>query len=456
MSLQHHIRQLKPHRIDTYVPPVDKLQSFLGEGKLTPAEVIKYDKRIELFVKKLKASDPFELNDGNTVTLKYDPNLEKAVLDADIDKMKSIGLTTHDGKSLAWGKLKKSTEFGGGTAGSGGGASGTKTAESAQCVYLQAIWNNPKTDFNDAELSSAYSQVYVDEVLDKILDLTDEWKKSSQLIAKALYRGLGKRPYTFHRGSDRFVKNVIEASFKKADDPFFPDINKWNPADIWVVDETSLSKYDFDSVEGLPYLNELMLKAYQARDIVGVSLKKTDRPKLQSINYRKPLADPQFSKSVYAKRDYFKSKDVYIFGKGGLEIQFRTFPAFQGEIIGKTAKHGKISGDGGPNGPIGVVMKEIGADPIPARKEVTTMIRRERDKFFELFYGEYVRSGGKVSKEEFIGNYKGKDTGYLESKYLGTLMLNNIKGREQKFLSLAFAYAKSSVKGKSCVHLKAF
>ena len=56
----------------------------------------------------------------------------------------------------------------------------------------------------------------------------------------------------------------------------------------------------------------------------------------------------------------------------------------------------------------------------------------------------------------FIKNYEKKDTGYIESKYLGTLMLNNIKGREQKFLSLAFAYAKSSVKAKSSVHLKAF
>ena len=121
-----------------------------------------------------------------------------------------------------------------------------------------------------------------------------------------------------------------------------------------------------------------------------------------------------------------------------------------------SAKHGKISGDGGPKGPIGIVMKQVGADPIPARKEVTTMIRRERDKFFDLFYNEYVRSGGKVKKEEFIKNYDKKDTGYVESKYLGTLMLNNLKGREQKFLSLAFAYAKSSVKGKSSVHLKAY
>jgi len=460
MPLQQYVRQLRP-RTESYTPPVKKVQIFL-EGKLTPSEVVKRDSRIDLFINKLKASDPFELVDGNTVVLKHSQELEDAIKIADTNKMKSIGLTTHDGKSLAWGKLSKSTEFGGGTAGSGGGAFGTKTAESGQCVYLQAIWNNPKTEFSDAELSSAYSQVYVNETLDKILDLTDEWKVSSRLIAQTLYKGLGKRQYTFHRGSDKFVKSVIETAFNNADkgfgdpDPFFPDINKWNPADIWIVDETRLGNYDFENVKGLPYLNELLLKAYEARDIVGVSLKKTDKPKIQSINYRKPLPEPVFTKSVYAKRDYFKSKDVYIFGKGGLEIQFRTFPAFQGEIIGKSAKHGKISGDGGPTGPIGIVMKSVGADPIPARKDVTALIRRERDKFFELFYNEYVRSGGKVKKEEFIKNYSKKDTGYLESKYIGTLMLNNLKGREQKFLTLAFAYAKSTVRGKSCVHLKVF
>ena len=453
--MREYLKQLRP-RNESYTKPVYKVQNFLQEGKLTPAEVVKRDSRIDLFIQKLRASDPFELEDGNTVVLKHSQELEDAVKNADTAKMKSIGLTTHDGKSLAWGKLKKSTEFGGGTAGSGGGASGTKTAESGQCVYLQAIWNNPKTDFNDAELSSAYAQVYVDETLDKILDLTDEWKVSSKLIAQALYRGLGRRQYTFHRGSDKFVKNVIESSFKKADDPFFPDINKWNPADIWIVDETSLSKYDFSSVNGLPYLNELMLKAFQARDIIGVSLKKTGKVKLSSINYRKPLPEPVFSGVTYGKRDYFKSKDVYILGRNGLQVQFRTFPAFQGEIIGKSAKHGKISGDAGPLGPIGLVMSKVGAEPIPARKDITAMIRRERDKFFDLFYNEYVRSGGKVSKEEFVKNFDKKDTGYMESKYIGTLMLNNLKGREQKFLSLAYAYAKSSVGGKSCVHLKAY
>ena len=138
------------------------------------------------------------------------------------------------------------------------------------------------------------------------------------------------------------------------------------------------------------------------------------------------------------------------------EIQFRTFPAFQGEIIGKVAKHGKISGDGGPTGPIGIVMKKVGATSIPPRKQVTQMIKSNRSNFFKLFHNEYLRAGQKnIPLKQFEQNFRGKDSGYLESKYLVTLMFNELKGREQKFLSLAFRYAKS-ISANSSVHLKVY
>ena len=57
--------------------------------------------------------------------------------------------------------------------------------------------------------------------------------------------------------------------------------------------------------------------------------------------------------------------------------------------------------------------------------------------------------------EEFMKNYDRKDTNYIESKYLVTLMFNNLKGRENKFLNLAFRYAKS-MSPTSSVHLKVF
>ena len=45
-------------------------------------------------------------------------------------------------------------------------------------------------------------------------------------------------------------------------------------------------------------------------------------------NFKKPFKEPKFTKTSLGKRDYFKSKDGYIFFNGG-EIQFRTFPGFK-------------------------------------------------------------------------------------------------------------------------------
>jgi len=120
---------------------------------------------------------------------------------------------TSEGDKLRLTQIVKTDIFGGGR-GSGGGASSTKAGESAQCVYLQAIWNNPKTDFNEAELTQAFYQTKTDASLDMVLNLSDDWVLSSTLIARLLYKILPKRNYTFHRGSDDFVKKIIEQTFK--------------------------------------------------------------------------------------------------------------------------------------------------------------------------------------------------------------------------------------------------
>ena len=74
-----------------------------------------------------------------------------------------------------------------------------------------------------------------------------------------------------------------------------------------------------------------------------------------------------------------------------------------------------------------------------------------------MFFNEYLRAGetGVDTIEKFTKKFRGKDSGYLESKYLVTLMFNELKGREQKFLSLAYRYAKS-ISATSSVHLKVF
>ena len=62
--MRQFIKQLRP-RNELYTLPIEKVQdflqegkqNFLQEGKLTPAEVLKYDSRIDLFIQKLKASN---------------------------------------------------------------------------------------------------------------------------------------------------------------------------------------------------------------------------------------------------------------------------------------------------------------------------------------------------------------------------------------------------------------
>ena len=455
MPLQQYVRQVKP-RNESYISPVKKIQD-LFESTLSKADISKRDNK-NILQDIINNQKPLETEKGEVSISWIDNSNKVAFENDDLDTAFPSGkpvFITSKGDKIRITQITKTDTFGGGK-GSGGGSSGTTAGESAQCVYLQAIWNNPKTDFNESELKQAFSQVKVNATLDMIINLSEDWVVSSISSAKLLYKILPKRNYTFHRGSDDFVKNILEKTFKNTGQTDFPDINKWNPADIWIVDESKISSYDFNEVVELPYYNQLLLKAYANKDIIGVSLKKTSKAKFSQQNWKKAFKEPKFTKTTLGKRDFFKSKDGYLFWTEG-EIQFRTFPAFQGEIIGKTAKHGKLSGDKGPTGPIGIVMKKAGANPIPARKEITSLINKDRDRFFQMFYGEYQRAGekGVNSIEQFIKKFKGKDSGYLESKYLVTLMFNELKGREQMFLSLAYRYAKS-ISETSSVHLKVF
>jgi len=459
--LKKYVRQLRPTQ-ENYVTPVEIIQN-LFESNLSKADLLKRD-NINVLKDIIDNQKPIETVKGD-VSISWVDNSYKVAYDSgDLDsafpRATSVFMTSK-GDKIKLSDIEKTDIFGGGK-GSGGGSSGTTAAESAQCVYLQAIWNNPKTDFNMKELAVAFSQVKVDATWDMIETLSDDWVISSTLSARLLYRSLSKRKYTFHRGST-WVDSVVNM-FNLSGQTYFSNINKWTPADIWLVDETSLSKYDFTGgggggmniPMGLPYINELFLRAYAARDIIGVSLKKTSKVKFSQQNYKKPFKEPKFTKTTLGKRDFFSSKDGYILGNNGLEVQFRTFPAFQGEIIGAKAKHGKISGDAGPTGPIGLVMKKAGAEPIPRRKDIETLIKNDRTKFMEMFYSEYGQTKEKqMSLQEFTKKLKSKKSNWLESKYLVTLMFNRLKGREQLFLSLAYRYAKSESED-SCVHLKVF
>jgi hypothetical protein len=426
-------------------------RTFLSESSLTFGELTREDRpdRVGIFLRKYKGNEPFELVGGDQVVFKYNAEIEKAIKSGNSKLAQSIGLETLDGTKLAFGKLSKTAEFGGGR-GSGGGAANTRATESAQCVYLQAIWDNPKTTFSGDDIRNAYPKTHTDASIEEVLLGDEGWISSSIDAARLLHKALKKKRYSFHRGSS-WVE-ILEKKFKELNriEKAFGNVNKWSPADIYMVASGAENKYDIEGAKSIEYLNNELLKAYTARDILGVSLKKVgSKPRLSQVNYKKPFKGAKFTKSSYGKRDFFKSKDGYLFGAGGIEMQFRTFPTFQCEIIGKAAKHGKVS-----HGGIDAALYATSMNKTDNRKQLESFIKKDRDAFLDKFYGFYDGAvNNPVDKETFKKNLQGVTTEWLVSKYYVTSIFIMIKGREQQFMDYLFRVAKSQ-SPLSAVHLK--
>ena len=428
---------------------VNPVSPVLTEGNLGAGEIQKYDWRIELFLKKLDNGEEFETTDGKKVVLEKTPELVKYVKEG--GQPRGYKFKTVDGQDMTFTKLQKTDEFGGGSRGSGGGSDSTRATESAQCVYLKAIWDDATTDFSPEVIRTAFQLVQTDATLKEVTDIPDEWVHSSRKTAEVLKKALGRRTgYEFHRGSS-FV-DKIEGKFKELNrkEKAFNNLNKWSPADIYIVDPTRITEYDIDGAQSIDYLNNEMRRAYKARDIIGVSLKKVEnKPRIVQVNYKKPFEPPTFDKITYGKRGFFKAKDGYIFFDKGGEIQFRTYPTFQCEIIGKTAKHGKVS-----EGMISTLMQKVGTTPLTPKADLVRLFRTNKDKFYEDMHRLYMTTGEEaMDLDTFKSNLKGKDDNWVSSKYMVMEVFTKVKGKEQQFLNLLIRYAKSE-SPNSCVHLK--
>ena len=200
-------------RFKHFVEEVDTYQLF--ESPLTFAQLTRDDRayRADLFLKKYKANTPFETVDGDMVTLKYNSEIENAIKSSNSKLARSIGLETIDGTKITFGKLAKTAEFGGGGRGSGGGAQNTRATESAQCVYLQAIWDNPSTTFSPEDIAQAFGKTKTDAKPDEVQLGDEEWISSSIKVARTLHKVLSKKDYEFHRGSSWV--DALEAKFKE-------------------------------------------------------------------------------------------------------------------------------------------------------------------------------------------------------------------------------------------------
>lgn len=345
----------------------------------------------------------------------------------------SIG-RTEIGKFTVYVKTK-------GSGGSGAGADATRLTESAQCIYCSCKWN--KTPYTQVNLKAAVSTAPTDEKIQNILKkLDDSWIKSCSLVAETLHSKYKGKKYYFHRG-DSWV-DTLENHWKELNkkDQKFSNLNKWSPADIYMTTAAG-RKLNITKTKNIVELNSLLLKAYKSKDIIGVSLKKVGN----SVNFAEKNVTTkrityEFEDYITGKRGFFLSGDSYILYEGG-EIQFRRFgTTWQGEIKGKFANMGKISG-----GPIASILKDEFKINLIPQNQIVDRSEKNMKMFYQFYKDVETRP---LSYKKFREEADVLDLNWYISKIMSTQLMsivkNMSKAKRNQFVSSLLNYAGSESK----------
>ena len=380
----------------------------------------KYKDRGELFLEKILNGGEIELEDGSKVVIDPEKSSE-GVKFLQSKQYKSLGGTKKlfidtEGNEYSLSKFKKTTEFGSGS-GQGGGSVNTALAESSQCVFTALAYkvkNGPisEEDVTDENLSKAFANSDVTNSLEEIKQFSQDpsWLNTFILSANVLYKNIQNPNFQFHRGS-KFVENIYNAyKIAAKSEDISMQSDKWNPADIWLVD-SSILNFQFSTT--LNELNAEILNLFSDNKLIGVSLKKVGKDASLSLVNISPQDKKGYTvESVSAKLSNKGSQINYDQGK----IYFRTFnfaTNFAGEILGKTAAHGKI----GP-GAINDVLKYNNLPQLPHSKDIKSSFESQDEKLLNTFYSNYSKVDGELTQEEFNKLISSKDMDYLVSKYL--------------------------------------
>tara|TARA_Y100000034_G_C6861105_1_gene391891 strand:+ start:314 stop:1504 length:1191 start_codon:yes stop_codon:yes gene_type:complete len=382
---------------------------------------------------------------------------------------------------------------------SGAGSAITDIAECGQCLFCAARFQlgggtNNDLNFDDIALDMhgsklkgstkkmldrAYNDCDIDLgklAIDKVFTLDESWWHSLISTANLIYKKYRNKKYIFHKGS-QWVRQ-IESGYKlwnKATEDrlgsYFTNINKYTPADIWMTTKKGLNE-KFKEPDNFAKANKILLSAYNTRDIIGVSLKKTKKAHIELFNMPgKEHYDIKFEKAILSgKSIIWDSKDVYIFYKnGGVgKIQFRSFSSravgWQGEVKGAEANYGKIS-----QGPLMTILARTfpGKHKTQQGKNIfavseSSVIAEDvkypeklSEDFLQYFWFYYnmlwkapYASGKKLTKQELFDGLKKQSPSWIYSKYLGMELLavfgELTKKERDKLISEYVLYAMSS------------
>jgi len=413
-----------------------------------------------------------------------------------IAPLRVTNLSNQQQQDIGLTKLEKTKEFGGGgDGGSGAGADKTELFESAACWVsaLRFAQTEPidKDNFactvpNFKKLKNVRTTAKLEDVV-TFLSRDKDWLTTSISTANELYDKFGgSKNYQFYRGVS--IVGTIEESFKlvnknhlnaegKKDRPF-ANLNKWSPADIWMVEKIKESKLKQEIPKKTTFIsfNEFFREKIVSAELIGISLKglnpqkdtnispwnfstheKAERTLLTGTKAAGVKSETTTKGKSAGVDKLFKSIDCYLWGSNNMEIQFRATDTagktWQGEVLeGKEAKHGKIGG-----GVFDKFMKEIFTESFfkhikfPGVSDVANESRKTSGGVLARRLKEMVDKGGTMEHcsdldDVPLDDIIDKGPKWMFSKFLGLKMGEKMikeRNNSKEFMTLIFRYATS-------------
>ena len=246
-----------------------------------------------------------------------------------------------------------------GSKGSGGGSVATAIQEAAQCVYAaMRYYCGDKEIYTEEDLKCGMKHVDVGGTkLEDIMGLPKEWKEGSMKGANKIFEKVGDGKYKFVRGDRLLDDGSIKKAFGRVKGQTnLSSEDKWNPADIWMVEESEVEaiREHLDGENTIDCLNNALLQLFNEQKLMGISLKKIEGDARMDIKNNQSAAVRKANeKANFQKYDltFLSSMDVYLYyGPGQFEkFQARNFGGsskgdWKLELKGKSAAQGKIQG----------------------------------------------------------------------------------------------------------------
>ena len=344
----------------------------------------------------------------------------------------------------------------------------TAIAESGQAVYAQYVVDNAGVTvdsvIDSAKLKKAYDKcVTTGASFEEIESMDPDWKKSSIMGALKLKTPYGQG-YKYLRGGD-MVEKVSKAFAKvKKVQGWYGDLNKWSPADIYIAKSGFTAQQLQDELAGITTwetLNARMFELLTDKKFIGVSLKKMETgAHLADINFPTDKSTVDFK---YEKMESpMTSTSGYLIMKKGpqeIKVNFRTFTSsggFSGEVLGGSARHGKVG-----HGAVSNLLKSHGLPELPDNPTSRRTATQGTDQMAQWVAKTSVALGLVNSNQEAEAEmrWKSGDTNYRQSKYLTVKLFEIINGindakKKNMLMEDMYRYASSTVSGISGPYIK--